>query len=47
MPEVSQRLVLYKRLASAPDDADVERIRDELLDRYGPLPGEAAATCSR
>jgi transcription-repair coupling factor (superfamily II helicase) len=39
--DVSQRLVLYKRLASSPDDADVDRIRDELLDRYGPLPGEA------
>ncbi|MBW2236289.1 MAG: transcription-repair coupling factor [Deltaproteobacteria bacterium] len=39
--DVSQRLVLYKRLASSPDDADVDRIRDELLDRYGPLPVEA------
>jgi transcription-repair coupling factor (superfamily II helicase) len=38
---VSQRLVLYKRLASAPDEADLERIRDEILDRYGPLPQEA------
>jgi transcription-repair coupling factor (superfamily II helicase) len=42
VPDVSQRLVLYKRLASAPDDADVDRIRDELLDRFGPLPPEAA-----
>jgi transcription-repair coupling factor (superfamily II helicase) len=41
VPEVSQRLVLYKRLAGAPEEADVERIRDELLDRYGPLPPEA------
>jgi transcription-repair coupling factor (superfamily II helicase) len=41
VPEVSQRLVLYKRLASARDDADVDRIRDELLDRYGTLPLEA------
>jgi transcription-repair coupling factor (superfamily II helicase) len=40
--DVSQRLVLYKRLASAPDEADLERIRDEILDRYGPLPDEAA-----
>ncbi|MDJ0869281.1 MAG: transcription-repair coupling factor [Myxococcota bacterium] len=40
--DVSQRLVLYKRLASAPDEADVDRIRDELLDRFGPLPHEAA-----
>jgi len=38
---VSQRLVLYKRLASCRDDADVDRIRDELLDRFGPLPSEA------
>jgi transcription-repair coupling factor (superfamily II helicase) len=41
VPEVSQRLVLYKRLSSAPDAQDLERIRDELLDRYGPLPPEA------
>jgi len=38
---VSQRLVLYKRLASCRDDSDVDRIRDELLDRFGPLPSEA------
>ncbi len=38
---VSQRLVLYKRLASCRDDGEVDRIRDELLDRYGTLPTEA------
>jgi len=38
---VSQRLVLYKRLASCRDDDEIERIRDELLDRYGSLPEEA------
>jgi transcription-repair coupling factor (superfamily II helicase) len=42
VPDVSQRLVLYKRLASAPDEDDLGRIRDEILDRFGPLPGEAA-----
>jgi transcription-repair coupling factor (superfamily II helicase) len=41
VPEISQRLVLYKRLASARDDAEADRIRDEILDRYGPLPAEA------
>jgi len=41
VPEVSQRLVIYKRLASAEDEDEVARIRDELLDRYGPLPAEA------
>jgi transcription-repair coupling factor (superfamily II helicase) len=38
---VSQRLVLYKRLASCRDEAEIERIRDEILDRFGPLPIEA------
>ncbi len=39
--DVGQRLVLYKRLASTRDEEDVERIRDEILDRYGSLPEEA------
>ncbi len=39
--DVSQRLVLYKRLAGAPDPATAEELRDELLDRFGPLPAEA------
>ena len=38
---VSQRLVICKRLARYRDDAEVDRIRDELLDRYGPLPAQA------
>jgi transcription-repair coupling factor (superfamily II helicase) len=38
--DVSQRLVLYKRLAGAADDEELARIRDEILDRYGPLPPE-------
>ena len=38
---VNQRLVLYKRLASCRDDAEVDGIRDELLDRFGELPVEA------
>jgi transcription-repair coupling factor (superfamily II helicase) len=41
VPDVSQRLILYKRLASCRDDDEVARIRDELLDRMGPLPAEA------
>ena len=41
VPDVNQRLVLYKRLASAPDEEDLGRIRDELLDRFGPLPDVA------
>ena len=39
--DVSQRLVLYKRLAGAQTDEQIDRVRDELLDRFGPLPPEA------
>ncbi len=38
--DVSQRLVLYKRLAGAPDAEAADKLRDELLDRFGPLPPE-------
>lgn len=41
VPDVSQRLVLYKRLSSARDENEVALIRDELLDRFGRLPSEA------
>jgi transcription-repair coupling factor (superfamily II helicase) len=34
----SQRLVIYKRLAGVRGVPDLEAIRDELVDRYGPLP---------
>jgi transcription-repair coupling factor (superfamily II helicase) len=40
LADVSQRLILYKRLAGADGDAELGRIRDEILDRYGPLPPE-------
>ncbi|MBK7949827.1 MAG: transcription-repair coupling factor [Deltaproteobacteria bacterium] len=39
--DVSQRLVLYKRLSSARDENEVAQIRDELMDRYGRLPADA------
>jgi transcription-repair coupling factor (superfamily II helicase) len=41
VPEVSQRLVLYKRLSSARNENEVALIRDELLDRFGRLPADA------
>ena len=39
--DVSQRLVLYKRASSARDEEEIARVRDETLDRYGPLPIQA------
>jgi transcription-repair coupling factor (superfamily II helicase) len=41
VPEVNQRLALYKRLAGAASDADVADLRAELEDRFGPLPEPA------
>jgi transcription-repair coupling factor (superfamily II helicase) len=41
VPEVNQRLALYKRLAGAQTDAEVADLRAELADRFGPLPAEA------
>lgn len=35
------RLEAYRRLAAAPDDAGVDAVIDELVDRYGPLPEPA------
>jgi transcription-repair coupling factor (superfamily II helicase) len=41
VPEVNQRLALYKRLAAADSDAAVAELAAELADRFGPLPVEA------
>ena len=41
VPEVNQRLALYKRLAGAADDDEVAGLRAELQDRFGPLPEPA------
>jgi transcription-repair coupling factor (superfamily II helicase) len=38
IPEENQRLRVYKRIAAAQSDEDRERLRQELADRYGPLP---------
>jgi transcription-repair coupling factor (superfamily II helicase) len=39
--DVNQRLVLYKQLSGARDAEEVDLVRADLLDRYGPLPSEA------
>jgi transcription-repair coupling factor (superfamily II helicase) len=38
IPGERLRLEAYRRLASAYDDAAIDAVRDELADRYGPLP---------
>jgi transcription-repair coupling factor (superfamily II helicase) len=41
VPEVSQRLALYKQLSSARDDEELAGLRADLLDRFGALPDAA------
>jgi transcription-repair coupling factor (superfamily II helicase) len=38
LPQINLRLNLYKRLASVDDLAEIDRIRDEVRDRFGPVP---------
>ena len=40
VPEQNQRLGLYRRVASARSDAELDAIAGEVEDRYGPLPPE-------
>jgi transcription-repair coupling factor (superfamily II helicase) len=35
---MNQRLMLYKRIAGARREEEIERVLEEALDRYGPLP---------
>ncbi len=38
VPDVHNRLILYKRIASAADDAALRELKVELIDRFGLLP---------
>ena len=39
--DVHERLVIYKRLANCDNVEELERLREELIDRFGELPGAA------
>ncbi len=43
VPDVHQRLVLYKRFAQASSEEDLEQLRIELVDRFGDAPDEVDA----
>ena len=36
--DVALKIECYRKLASAPDEAELDRLREELRDRYGPIP---------
>ena len=38
VPEQNQRLMLYRKVAAARRDEEIDRILEETVDRYGPLP---------
>jgi transcription-repair coupling factor (superfamily II helicase) len=40
IPDTNQRLLFYKRLASIGDPKELEGLKDELKDRYGPFSSE-------
>jgi transcription-repair coupling factor (superfamily II helicase) len=48
-PDVHERLVIYKRLANANNDDELDNLQEELIDRFGLLPeqGEALMACHR
>ncbi len=38
LPDVHNRLIMYKRLASAACDAELDGLQSEMIDRFGSLP---------
>lgn len=40
IPQINLRLNLYKRISSVENPEEITRIKEELIDRYGPLPDE-------
>src|SRR5438046_3760505 len=38
VPDMNQRLMLYRKVAAARRGGEIDRVLDEALDRYGPLP---------
>jgi transcription-repair coupling factor (superfamily II helicase) len=38
VPDMNQRLTLYRKVAAARKEAEIDRVLDEAVDRYGPLP---------
>jgi transcription-repair coupling factor (superfamily II helicase) len=40
VPEQAQRLALYRRVAGARSDAEIDAVAGEIEDRYGPMPPE-------
>jgi transcription-repair coupling factor (superfamily II helicase) len=42
VPDMNQRLMIYRKVAAARNDLELDQILNELRDRYGPLPDAVA-----
>jgi transcription-repair coupling factor (superfamily II helicase) len=42
VPDLAVRMALYRRLNDAEDQAEIEALSAEMIDRFGPLPGPTA-----
>ena len=40
LPDVHTRLIMYKRIANAADDAELDELTAEMIDRFGALPDQ-------
>ena len=38
VPDMNQRLMLYRKIAASRTDEEIDRVLEEAVDRYGPLP---------
>ena len=38
VPDMNQRLMLYRKVAASRRDGEIDRVLEEAIDRYGPLP---------
>ena len=38
IPDMNQRLAVYRRVAAARTESELDRVLDEMADRYGPIP---------
>ena len=38
VPDMNQRLMLYRKVAAARREEEIDRVLEEAADRYGPLP---------
>jgi transcription-repair coupling factor (superfamily II helicase) len=47
LPDVGERLTLYKRIANLADDETLERLQEEAADRFGRLPGPVKGLFTR